>query len=249
MKTGRPPLARHRLARWLALAILPVTLSSCNLLFLNLGYKNEAPEAESLEVRFEEPYLAPAQYPSPDGYLWPEVSFRLEDDSGIKELSCSVSSDDGTKSFTLANNDPRSRYVWTSTRPLADVLGSGLNRLSFTVTDEKGLTTTVEKEFSVSSDGWGLSAYLGSTKKEILLWHPAGIASASYRYVGSGSSSDPVVLSNLDDGSGPGGTKLFRGERSETMPVDMNYNGLVVNVTLKSGENFDSRQLPLSAGE
>jgi len=39
MKTGRQGLARHRLARWLVLAILPVTLSPCNLLILNLGYK------------------------------------------------------------------------------------------------------------------------------------------------------------------------------------------------------------------
>jgi len=251
MKTAGPALARHRLARSLALAILPIALSSCNLIFLNLGYKNEEPKADSLDVHFEFPAWAPDQYPAADGYLWPEVAFSLEDDLGIKELSCTASSDDGTKSFTMTNSDPRSKYVWSGSRSLADVLGSGFNSLSFTITDDKGLTTVVTKDFDAYAGESSLGAYFGALKSEILLWHPGGVASAEYYYTESShtTKSTPLPLTNLDDGSGPGGAKLFRGERSDTVPVGGPYDRVVFTVTLDGGQSFDSRDLPLAEGE
>lgn len=251
MKTAGPLLARHRLARVLALAILPIALSSCNMLFLNLGYKNEEPKADSLDLNYQFYAWAPEQYPREDGYLWPEVTFKLEDDLGIKELSCTVSSEDGTKSFTMTNSDPRSRYVWSGSRSLADVLGYGLNTIIFTITDDKGLTKTANDEFDASPNESALGAYFGAKKSEICLWHPGGVASAEYYYTDSShtAESTPLPVARLEDGTSPGGTKYFRGERTDTLPVGAGYNRVIFTVTLQNGQRFDSRSLPLAEGE
>lgn len=236
----------------LALSVSFLSLS-CNLLFLDLGYKNKEPEIEA-GVDFTYPGWGPTTEQITetefDGLLWPQLSFTVSDDLGVARLSCHVVSDDGAGNFVIENSLPASRYVWSDTRQLADVLGFGTNAITVTVTDSKGLTAEYDVEFNAFADVSSLGAYFGSDKADVYLWHAGGIASASYAYASDNMGTtltSPTTLSDLDDGTSAGGTKLFKGRRSEGCPPGYGY--VVFNVMLENGQSIESRYFMLSEGE
>ncbi len=212
-------------------------LSSCNLLFLDLGYEDEAPEFESVEAFDED---------TASGALWPTFQAMIQDDFGIARLGCTVLTGQGeTKNFTLERTNERERYVWRVAGSLVDVVSAGSNTLTFTATDVAGNAVEQETYLYLDAGVAGLKWSIDSTRtpRVASLWHPSGIASVTYIYKSDSSpDSGSYSLENTDDGTGDGGDKLFRGTLEA--PPDASYNRAVFTVTV-NGSSFSTQELYL----
>ena len=202
---------------------IAVLLSSCNLIFLpGMGFEDEAPEFESVEASDED---------TASGALWPTFQAMIQDDFGIKSLSCTVQTGQGdTESLTIDRTDERERYVWRVSGSLADFVSAGLNTLTFTATDVAGNTVEQETYLYLDAGVAGLKWSIDSTRtpRVASLWHPSGIASVTYHYVGD--ESNERALDNADDGTGDGGDKFFMGTLAAFDPPSL-YSQIVFTVT------------------
>lgn len=204
----KPLMSIARAAALAAAAAL--SLSSCNLLFLKIWYEEEPPKFDTLAVNFNLWENTP---------LWPTADITIHDDTGIKSVSCVVQTGEGeTKSFTFTRTNERERYKWSCPQDLGYLVSAGLNTLTFTATDLAGNTVVEDEELYLSSDVDlnNLKGRIDFTKtpREALLWHVSGISSVTYHYYDDWLSvaSSEYGLTNIDDGTGGGGDKLFRGQ-------------------------------------
>jgi hypothetical protein len=93
--------------------------------------------------------------------------------------------------------------------------------LTFTATDLEGNTFGEDESLYFGTDVWELHWNLdrSQTPWVITFWHPAGITDVTYIYESDTPTySVEYALDNIDDGTGEGGDKLFKGTMVQFAP-------------------------------